>query len=71
MPTRHDFTEAMFLSNLDHSFATLVWALLLKADTMNTEKIAQTWPDLTNEFVKRYNAPGGYLPGETEKKKGD
>jgi len=36
------------------------------ADTDNLELLGEAFPEVLSELTKRYNAPGGYLPGEGE-----
>jgi hypothetical protein len=66
MATVEDYNDSLEMAVHDYSFAALVFALIRKADSNNTEKIRMVWPDLYNELVRRYNAPGGYLPGEKQ-----
>lgn len=47
----------------DDEFYGLIQACMRLADTDNLEKLKVGWPDVYNELVKRYNAPGGYLEG--------
>ena len=35
------------------------------ADSTNQAKLRAAWPEVCEEFAKRYNAPGGLLVGET------
>jgi hypothetical protein len=45
-------------------FYSLLMAAMRFADTDNTEKIKREWPNLYEEFRKRYSAPGGTLDAE-------
>ena len=47
-------------------FYALIMAAMRQADTTNTEKLKAGWPEVWDELQARYNAPGGYLPGEYE-----
>jgi len=49
----------------DPDFYALIMAAMRQADTFNAEKLRAAWPDVWDELQARYNAPGGYLPGET------
>jgi len=61
MATIVDYLESKQLSANDPSFASLVFALIRKADPDNLVKILQTWPELYDEMIQRYNAPGGAI----------
>lgn len=61
MATIIDYLESQQISAKDPSFAALVFALIRKADTENMEKIRLTWPDLHDEMIERYHAPGGAI----------
>ena len=47
-----------------HSFNGLLAALVRRADTMNLLHIRNQWPTFVEQFIERYNAPGGKLEGE-------
>lgn len=49
----------------DPPISSLMMLVIRKADTVNTAKIRAMWPELYEEFLERYNAPGGVLPGES------
>lgn len=51
----------------DPPISSLMMLVIRKADTVNTAKIKAMWPELYEEFFQRYNAPGGLLPGESER----
>lgn len=70
MASIFDYEASKIISKNDPPFAALVFALIRKADSNNIEKIRMCWPGLYDEFLNRYNAPGGYLPGEEPTKKG-
>lgn len=48
----------------DYPFYALIQAAMRKADTDNTERLKSAFPQVYDELVARYHAPGGYLPGE-------
>lgn len=64
MPSVYDYQISQQLAVQDLPFYGLLFALIRRADTRNTELIRQAWPEVYDEFVTRYNSPGGWLPGE-------
>lgn len=59
-----DYQESKTYGDGDPNFYALIMAAIRKADSSNARKLAQAWPDVWRELQARYNAPGGYLPGE-------
>lgn len=49
----------------DPSFYALIMAAMRRADTVNARLLREAFPGVWHELQARYNAPGGYLPGET------
>ncbi len=49
---------------LGNQFYTLIMAAMRCADTDNLAKLKDAFPEVYQELVDRYNAPGGLLPGE-------
>ncbi len=47
-------------------FYALIMAAMRNADTPNTEKLQDAWPDVYRELYRRYHSPGGLLDGEVE-----
>lgn len=45
-------------------FYSLLMAAMRAADTDNLAKLESVFPDVLSDLRARYNAPGGYLPGE-------
>lgn len=60
----YDYEQSKKINALDPPFYSLLMSAIRKADTANTAKLRSAWPDLWDEFAARYDAPGGYLPGE-------
>jgi hypothetical protein len=58
----HSFLYSQTLSKHDPPFYALLFSMIRKADTDNTEIIKRCWPAQYAEFVLRYHAPGGILP---------
>ena len=52
----------------DYPFYSLIMAAMRKADDRNIRLLREAWPDIWNEFLARYHAPGGILPNETTEK---
>lgn len=59
-----DFRRALELRDADYPIYSLLMAAMLKADTMNSARLRRAYPELWNELQARYDAPGGYLPGD-------
>ena len=62
----YDYNQSLEMKDKDFSFSALIMAAIRKADSFNTEKLKNCWPELWDEMFKRYNAPGGVLVGEEE-----
>ena len=58
----YDYQESRKLSG--HSFDTLMFAAMRKADDVNCERLKIGWPELWAELFERYNSPGGIIKGE-------
>jgi hypothetical protein len=66
--TLYDYKLSLEICKHDFSFNAMLMALIRKADTPNTKKLQQMWPDEWKEMYDRYHCPGGVLPGETVEK---
>jgi hypothetical protein len=62
--SRHDYIESRVIAEQDHGFYALIMAAMRKADTVNSFRLKEAFPDTWMELQQRYNAPGGYLDGE-------
>jgi hypothetical protein len=62
--SHYDYGAARALP--DVPFRSLLMAAALKADSTNLGLLREAWPDICAEAEMRYNAPGGYLPGEQQ-----
>lgn len=60
----YDYRASEKLAALDTPFYALIMAAARRADTDNLELLERAWPDTIAELRERYNAPGGFLPGE-------
>lgn len=47
-----------------YEFYALLMAAMANADSENVVKLRNAFPEVWNELVARYNAPGGMLPEE-------
>jgi len=47
-----------------NAFYSLLFAAMREADSSNLQKLTLAFPEAFNEFIGRYQAPGGFLPGE-------
>jgi hypothetical protein len=56
-----DYLESQKIAELDPSFMAIIMAAARKADTINLRMLQTCWPEIVEEFKKRYNAPGGAL----------
>ena len=48
----------------DYPFYALIMAAMRQADTVNSLKLLRAFPQVHAELATRYDAPGGFLPGE-------
>ena len=56
-----DYEISKRISAIDLPFASLIAAAMRKADSDNFARLKQAFPELTNDFKLRFNAPGGVL----------
>ncbi len=62
--SRFDYLASRELEAQDAPFYALIMAAMRRADTDNIRLLRVAFPDTWTELEARYNAPGGYLPGE-------
>ncbi len=62
----YDYHQGLIIAGEDYPFYALIQAAMRQADTDNTAKLAQAWPQVWLELQARYNARGGVLVGEEE-----
>jgi len=60
----YSYRESQKISLEDYSFDALIFAAIRKSDTFNAMALKRAFPELFDEFFKRYNAPGGKLEHE-------
>jgi hypothetical protein len=63
----HEYEVSLNISARDYPFYALIMAAFRKADSDNLGKLRCAFPLTWNEFIERYNAPGGLLEGELPK----
>jgi len=61
----YDYCLSLEISKHDPSFYALIISAMRKADTTNMYKLRTMWPELYDEFKRRYHAPGGILPEDS------
>ncbi len=65
--SHYDYEKSKEISVKDPPFASLIMAAIRKADTENSFKLKNAFPDIFSELQKRYWSPGGLLPEEIKK----
>ena len=65
--SHYDYVVSQEISAKDPPFASLIMAAIRKADTDNTFKLGNAFPEIFAELQVRYNAPGGLLSNEIRK----
>lgn len=59
---RYEYLTSITLSK--EPFYALLMAAMRTADSPNLARLQDAFPEVYYELRERYNAPGGYLPGE-------
>ena len=67
----HEYYGAVKLSNDDTAFYALIMAAMLRADTKNSLRLAEAFPETFAELTLRYNSPGGHLKDDCQCKADD
>ena len=62
--SRYDYLTGRQLEGLGYPFGALIQAAMRGADTDNLAKLKAAFPEVWEELRARYEAPGGYFPGE-------
>jgi len=55
---------SLLVSREDPPFYALIMAAMRKADSMNIVKLQRAFPEVWEELIARYNAPGGQIGDE-------
>lgn len=58
----HSYHVSKKLAAGDPPFYSLIMAAMVKADSANSAKLQEAFPDTWDELSRRYNAPLGALP---------
>ncbi len=59
-----DWNKASRWFKDDEPFNALIMGAALRADSTNLERLRMVFPEIIEETERRYNAPGGELPGD-------
>lgn len=62
----YDYRKSVEISANDHPFYALIMSVMRQADTNNAAMLKACWPDVWEELKERYNAPGGFIKGESD-----
>lgn len=59
-----DYKKSQDIDACDYPFYAIIMAAMLRADSINADKLRAAFPETFEELQARYNAPGGRLEGE-------
>lgn len=59
-----DYEASKRIALLYVPFYAIIMAAMRQADSNNLKLLKEAWPNTWHELHERYNAPGGFLPGE-------
>ena len=62
--SKYDYDMSRQLVRDEPPFYALVMAAMRAADSENIERLRSAFPDVYEELVSRYNAPGGVLASD-------
>jgi hypothetical protein len=62
--SRYDYQSSAAIEMECFPFRALLMAAMRQAPPHDFTKLQDAFPDVWAEYAARYNAPGGYLPGE-------
>jgi hypothetical protein len=60
----YDYAVSRVIAAQDFPVASLIMAAMRKTDTANSAKLRRAFPEVWDELLARYHAPGGRLEGE-------
>jgi hypothetical protein len=60
----YDYKCSQQIAAQDYSFEALIMAAMRQADNKNLEALKAAFPQVYQELLDRYNAPGGRLGSE-------
>lgn len=64
--SHYDYSASQVIDSRDVPFYGIIMAAMRRADSYNLEKLIGAWPEVWDELRQRYEAPGGYLPGDLQ-----
>lgn len=59
-----DYRESVTIERQGFAFFALIAAAMRQADTDNMARLTAAFPEIAEDLKRRYNAPGGELPGD-------
>jgi len=62
--TLYDYQKSKEIAAKDYPFNALIMAAMRQADTNNMALLNLVYPHIYQEFMERYNAPGGMIEGD-------
>ena len=62
----YDYKFSQEIAKRDPPIYGLIMAAIRKADSVNLLKFKAAWPEVVDEFTRRYHAPGGIIPEDGE-----
>ena len=62
--SRFDYEASKRIRAEGYPFYAVLMAAMRQADSSNAARLRLAFPEVWNELQARYEAPGGYLPGE-------
>lgn len=62
--SRFDYQASKRIDAEQYPFRALIMAAMRRADTNNAALLQRAFPQVWTELQLRYEAPGGFLPGE-------
>lgn len=62
--SRYDYEQGKKIEAYQFPFYAIIQAAMRQADTDNTKKLKEAFPEVWEELHERYNSPGGFLPSD-------
>jgi len=60
----YDYQISQTISDQQYPFYALIMAAMCQANTGNLARLCKVFPDIYDELIERYKAPGDMLPEE-------
>ena len=57
----YDYKKSQEIWKSNYPFESIIMAAMRQADSINLENLKNSFPEIYEEFYKRYNSPGGIL----------